>query len=378
MRTMDAPPDLHEAPDLGGLRELRIVWVVHDDRPGLQTDPEVFCQHRSAGRRLRVGIPARWLQAAGARQWFLSPPSPEGLAEALALQPHIALISGLFPNVAEGRDPASYFDCLDAFHTAGTRIVVDFGENHFQDFRADEFRRMLLASDGLIINTSGLADIIEEETGRSAVVINDPVEGPRGEPGFNPPRRAGWLNRLASTRPRPLRLLWFGAQERNFHYLRLQVSALQALAQHLPLTLSVVTGPIDGMNAEMTAWNSVSPHFQARYSLWSMQTLSRELEACEVVIIPSDPAGRMAASANRMVESFQAGRIVVAHGVASYWRFHDLAWIGDIAEGVLWAANNPAAVRARIAAAQDIIAAEYAPDAVGPQWGRALLQYWRG
>ena len=105
MRTMDAPPDLHEAPDLGGLRELRIVWVVHDDRPGLQTDPEVFCQHRSAGRRLRVGIPARWLQAAGARQWFLSPPSPEGLAEALALQPHIALISGLFPNVAEGRDP---------------------------------------------------------------------------------------------------------------------------------------------------------------------------------------------------------------------------------------------------------------------------------
>lgn len=375
MRTMDTPRDLGDTPDLGGLRELRIVWVVHDDRPGLHTDPEAFCQHRSAGRRLRVGIPARWLKAAGASQWFLSPPSPEGLAKALALHPHIAVISGLFPNVAEGRDPASYFDCVDAFHQAGTRIVVDFGENHFQDFRADEFRRMLLASDGLVINTSGLADIIEEETGRNSLVINDPVDGARGEPAFAPPRQAGWILRLTGVRSRPVRLLWFGAQERNFHYLRQQVPALQRLANDLPIALSVVTGPIDSMDAEMAAWNSITPHFQARYSLWSMQTLARELEVSEMVIIPSDPAGRMAASANRMVESFWAGRFVVAHGVASYWRFHELAWIGEIAEGVRWAVNNPAAVRARIAAAQEVIAAEYTPEAVGPQWGNALLQY---
>ena len=191
-------------------------------------------------------------------------------------------------------------------------------------------------------------------------------------------RWLGWLGRLTGAQPRPLRLLWFGAQERNFHYLRLQIPALQALARDLPITLSIVTGPIAGMEAELAEWNSVTPNFQARSRLWSMQTLADELQSCEIVIIPSDPAGRMAASANRMVEPFQAGRFVVAHGVASYWRFHDVAWIGEIAEGVRWAANNPAAVRTRIAAAQDIIAAEYAPDAVGPQWGRALLQYWRG
>ena len=81
---------------------LRVIWLSHSEIPGLHPDPGSLREHRSAGRRLRVGIPAAWLQSAGVGQWLLSPPSDEGLAQALALKPDLVMVSGLYPNV-DGR-----------------------------------------------------------------------------------------------------------------------------------------------------------------------------------------------------------------------------------------------------------------------------------
>lgn len=352
---------------------LSVAWIVQHDRPGLRDDPEVFRTHWSVGRRLRVGIPAAWMKSAGIPQWFVSPPANSALEAALARQPAIAIISGVFPNLV-GRQPDLYLEYARAFRAAGSRIVMDTGENHFQDFRAPEYRALLMASDGVIANTHGLADVVAQETGRQAWVIPDPVEGIALPPSFEPPQAPGWMGALLGRRPpRPLRLLWFGAQERNFHYLRLLVPSLQALSRECPLELAVVCGPQQGIEKELQDWAAPSPGLRARHGLWSPALLKDELAHCDMVILPSDPAGRMAASANRLVESLRAGRFVIAHGVASYWEYRDAAWIGnDIVAGIRWAVRNPRAVLQRIGLGQQLIETTCAPAVVGPQWQAAL------
>lgn len=355
---------------------LRVIWLSHSDTPGLHPDPGLLRHHRSAGRRLRVGIPAAWLQSAGVEQWLLSPPADDGLAQALALKPDLVMVSGLHPNVDGLEDGRGYFDCIHAFRRAGVRIVVDFGENHFQDARAPAFRETIELSDALIITTQSLADIIEEKTGRTSIVIADPVEGARREPAFNPPPQRSFLKRLLKrAQPRPLKLLWFGGQGRNYFYLKALIPQLQAFACETPLELTLVTGPIEGIDADIDAWNRASPAFQARLEYWSPSVLEQAMAACDAVIIPSDVAARMAASANRMTESIWAGRFVVAHGLPSYWEFRESAWIGeDLIAGLRWALAHPDEALARIARGQDIIAARHTPEVIGPLWGEAFAK----
>ncbi len=371
---------MNSVPSVSPAAGLRVIWLSHSDTPGLHPDPGSLRNHRSAGRRLRVGIPAAWLQTAGVEQWLLSPPSDEGLAQALAIKPDLVMVSGLYPNVDGREDGRGYFDCIHAFRSAGVTIVVDFGENHFQDARAPAFRETIDLGDGLIITTQSLADIIEEKTGRSAIVIADPVEGTRREPAFTPPRRRGLFERLARrAAPRPLKLLWFGGQGRNYHYLKTMVPDLQAFARKQPVELTLVTGPIEGIGADIAAWNATvnttSPAFQARLEYWSPAVLEQALQHCDMVIIPSDVAGRMAASANRMTESIWAGRFVVAHGLPSYWEFRESTWIGgNLIEGLQWALDHPDEARARITRGQAIIAARHTPEVIGPQWGEAFAK----
>jgi len=359
---------------------LRVVWIAHADAPGLHPDPALLRTHWSAGRRLRVGIPAAWLAGAGVQQWLVSPPSTEGLRRALEMRPDVAVVSGLYPNVDGRRDARSYFDCVDAFRGAGVPLVVDLAENHFQDFRAAEYREMIVRGDRIVVNTQALADVIAEQSGRSAVVIGDPVEGARGEPAFDPPAVPGAIARLTgrSTPPRPLRLLWFGGQERNYEYLRRLAPDLARFARSLPLEIAIVTGPDRNIEADVARWHSPAGGLAARIATWSPGVLARELQACDVVIIPSDVVARMAASTNRIAESIWAGRFVVASGLPSYWQFREAAWIGDrLMAGLEWAVDNRDEVLVRIRSGQALIAGQYTPEAIGRLLQDALVDFAR-
>jgi hypothetical protein len=357
---------------------MRVVWIAHSDAVGLHTDPSVLCYHWSAGRRLRAGIPSVRLHSLGVRQWLLSPPSKDGLEQALELRPDVVVVSGLYPNVEGRRDPRSYFNCVDAFQRNGVPVVVDMAEDHFQDYRAAEFREMIDLGDGLIVNTPALADIVREKTSRESDVIDDPVEGAECDPVFDPPQLRSGLFRLAvwGTQPRPLRLLWFGGQGRNYQYLKRLVPELQVFARVMPIDLTVVAGPLEGLEADVAAWNSHSQRFRARSVMWSRGALEHELSRCDIVIIPSDVAARMAASTNRIAESIWAGRFVVANGLPSYWVFREAAWIGEnMIEGLRWALHHREKAVARIVRGQTIIVERFTPDVIGRRWGEVLARY---
>jgi hypothetical protein len=115
----------------------------------------------------------------------------------------------------------------------------------------------------------------------------------------------------------------------------------------------------------------LSAAFDARFAPWSLENQRAALHECDIVLIPSDPAHplKSGASANRIAGSLNAGRFPLASPLLSYMPFANAAWLGDDpVAGLRWTLAHPDDVLARIRAGQQLVAANYAGDAIGRQW----------
>jgi glycosyltransferase involved in cell wall biosynthesis len=95
------------------------------------------------------------------------------------------------------------------------------------------------------------------------------------------------------------------------------------------------------------------------------------LSACDLVLLPSDPADplKAGASANRIAEALNAGRFPVASHLPSYRAFAEAAWLGeDLVQGIEWALANPGEVLARIRRGQALVADRFAAARIGSRW----------
>ena len=91
-------------------------------------------------------------------------------------------------------------------------------------------------------------------------------------------------------------------------------------------------------------------------------------EWCDLVIIPETERCK---GNNRAVESFRAGRFVVADYHPSLTILP--CFTGGIREGIEWAMKNPKQVLGCIEQAQMDIEHLYSPEVIGAQWERALV-----
>lgn len=249
-----------------------------------------------------------------------------------------------------------------AASAAGLRTVFDVCDDHFGEAQlGPHYRRLAALSGAVSANTPVMAGIVQEHTGRSAVVIADPIEGARGEPRALRPAEGD----------RPLALLWFGHPS--------NLGSLEPLLATLPrfgtvTTLTVVTTPGAALLDLAEGFNKA---FRRRCRIvvvpWSQPALSACLDACDMVLIPSPPGDRPGRSANRLIESLWAGRFVAAHPAPAYRELAEHAWIGsDLLAGVAWAMAEPAGVLERIEAAQRWLPQRYAPAVVGAAWAALL------
>jgi hypothetical protein len=209
-----------------------------------------------------------------------------------------------------------------------------------------------------------MAEIIRERTGRVAIVIDDPFEGPSGEPRFSPCRER-------------LRLAWFGHPV-NFDTIVAMMPGLAGLSQEQPLTLHVVSaagaGNIEGFLADVERLHG--PGLCTRFTPWSPDATWQALSECDLVVVPSLPdVKKLVKSPNRVVEPLRAGRFVIAYPLPSYKELRDFVWLGDdMASGITWAVANKAAVLERIKAGQEYINGRFAPRAVALRWSAVLEQ----
>lgn len=360
---------------------MQVLWIADPADGQPDPDPVRLTGSRLASQRLRIGIPARELAQAGFGQQVLSLSDP---------LPHdvdvdVAVFSKILPRSAG--HVARHLEFAQALSARGCKVVVDVCDNHFGEAQFPYLPRLIALSDRVLANSPAMADIIATHTGREAVVIPDPVEMARQAPRFEPQaRRAmfamfamfgllrGWHGRI--------KLLWFGGAPQNYGYLRPWLPKLDAFAKDLIVDLHVVAAPLAEIEADLARYSSYSSYSSSvsrgltmRFSPWSLPVMAPAFADCDLVFLPGDPADplKTGVSTNRLAESVQSGRFVVASGMPSYWAFRDAAWIGDdLIDGLRWALGHSGAARSRIVHGQELIDRDHVPPVIGAAWVAAL------
>jgi hypothetical protein len=209
-----------------------------------------------------------------------------------------------------------------------------------------------------------MANVTGRHSGKRATLIDDPYEGPPGEPRFEP----------AADR---VRLLWFGHPV-NFDTVADMMPKLGALARSTRLSLHVVSNSTNsGIEANLEqVKRQFGPGLTASFTQWSPEATWQAMSDCDLVVVPSLPAAKkLVKSPNRVVEPLRAGRFVVAYPLPSYVELADYVWLGEnVADGVAWAVANVADIPRRIATGQAHVNRRFSPLSIGRVWEAVLQQ----
>ena len=165
---------------------------------------------------------------------------------------------------------------------------------------------------------------VAEETWRNPVVIPDPYESEEQEAGYGEG------------------VLWFGHQ-----------SNLKTVEPYYDVVTNILTAQD-----------------------WSREAQLKAIHDCGVVVIPtSDKKGK---SANRLIEAVRNGRFVVAGELPAHEEFKQFMWIGDIREGISWAASHKSECISRVKDCQDYIRDRFSPETIGQMWYATIKEVFHG
>lgn len=198
--------------------------------------------------------------------------------------------------------------------------IFDICDDHFNDQFADYYHRHTLLADAVTCNSLEMARIIKEEADIDATVIDDPWESPEQPAGIG----KGYL--------------WFGHPGNK---------------------------------------KDVEPYPEVRIYTgenWTIEGQRQAIEECAAVVIPS--SGKLAKSANRLVESVRCGRFVIANDLPAYREFSPWMWIGDIRDGMKWFEENHEEAIKRVRNCQDYVRVRYSPKEIAHQWLNVLERIW--
>lgn len=251
---------------------------------------------RLASARLRAMIPGRELMRMGHDVVL------EGSCDVAILQKH---------------------DWPEDFSIGAKRIIFDVCDDWFSREWGDHYRRWCARADVVTCNSRTMAEIIKRETGRDAVVIDDPYES------SEKPAKAHYP------------LLWFGNS-----------ANLVDLAPLLP---------------RLTLLKIISDAEHPAIERWSPEGMLRAWQDCGMVVIPTGKS--MAKSANRAVEAIRNGLYPVCGHMPAY---HELGLgVDDIPAEVerLMSASD---TLDRIRELQDKVRERFSPQTVAQRWHECL------
>lgn len=253
-------------------------------------------------------------------------------------------------------------ELVPALQARGIKVLADFSDDHFaHPALGTAFRALANLADRVTASTPQLAEVIGEQTPVPISVITDPVEGPRGEV-------------HAGRAPESPALLWFGHPS-NLDTLKYGLPQIERTSIRYSLTVVTASGAGAERAAAELSERGQGTGRSCRFRAWSTKALFEELEACDAVVIPSNPYDprKLVKSPNRFTESIWAGRFVLAHPLPAYEALADYGWVGDdLGEGLQWYRVNAPAARERIERGQAMIAERHTPAAIALSWKKAI------
>lgn len=214
--------------------------------------------------------------------------------------------------------------------------VYDICDDNFDcPQRGPEYVRHAQEANAVTVNSDVMRFIVHKKTGRAAVMIPDPYEHEEWAP--------SWGDGL----------MWFG------HWTN--VKDLMRSGLEATVLTNGESVPADSKTAE---------YLKRGFIKWSPEAMDEAFKSHALVVIPTGRS--MAKSANRLIESVRAGKFVVAEPLPAYEEFARFMWVGDLKEGVKWAASHKDECLKRVKHCQDYIRERYSPERIGAMWEGVL------
>jgi hypothetical protein len=205
---------------------------------------------------------------------------------------------------------------VDYVKSSGCKLIFDVCDDHFHGELRSHYMEACEKADLLTCNSETMREILLEQTGRDALIIDDPYEDDEREPTLGHG------------------VLWFGHQS--------NLPDLKAVFDDIKHPISVVSNK---------NWN----------------TFHKEMLACKCVVIPTGKS--MAKSANRAVRAIRYGKYPVCGELPAYAEIKGL-YTGDVIEGLdYYMSIDP---REQVKALQNEIRDRFDPEVIAKKWMRAI------
>jgi hypothetical protein len=200
---------------------------------------------------------------------------------------------------------------------AGCITIVDFCDVHWH---MPQISSMLNQATAVTANTEFMAQLIHDDTGRTATVIPDAYEYEECLPHC-----------------KGNRLLWFGHSTNGA-----SLNRLMGFSTEYPLRV-------------VTNKSAQAPDSPIDIVDWSTEALRQEFAKADIVLLPDTAPHK---SANRAIEAIRQGCFVVAEPHPALTDFPGI-WIGNLRKGVVWASQHQEDARSMTEAAQQYVKEKY-------------------
>ena len=202
---------------------------------------------------------------------------------------------------------------------------------------------------------------IFNESGKTAIIIDDPFERAIEEPRFKPHKKN-------------LNFCYFGGRK-SFSLVDWEeiIAILNFVCKKngINYTLNCITQKHLQVSEELTH------HFYPDGPLimyeWNYELQKDLVSKSDFVLLPVPADGFSPVigfkSPNRVIDSIAQGRYVITTwGVHSYRNYIDFIGIGSIQNSIKWAMNNPKSVLDKIKQGQQYIKKHHSPEVIAKQW----------
>jgi len=203
---------------------------------------------------------------------------------------------------------------------SGKTIVVDFCDPHFVRF--PHYRKFLKLADGVTCSSQIMGQIIASQ-GRMATVVGDCWDNEQEAPHFN-----------------GTKLVWFGHRTNLYSIERL-------------------IGSMDRDYGIRILCNAKGSHCEPLTEASRKEALAW----ADICVLPATEAYK---NPNRAVSAIRAGCLVVAEPHPAYVGLP--IYVGDIQEGIEWAARNPQKALELVRSGQAYVSERYSPKTVASAW----------
>ena len=247
----------------------------------------------------------------------------------------------------------------------GIKFIFDICDNKWR-MGKDRQKNTALMNAGclhanLITTTCGqLKQKIYEETGKDALIIDDPYERAIEEPTFKPHEKN-------------LNICYCGGRK-SFWLVNWEevIASLNYVCKQLGVEyiLNCIT------QKHLLASKKITHHYYPDGPVimyeWNYELQKDLVKKSDFVLLPvpnENPLVFSYKSPNRVIDSIAQGKYVIStNGVISYEQFGDFIGLGSLQKNIKWAIQNPKGVISKIKEGQKYIKKYHSPEVIAKQW----------